>query len=326
MPNGRALPTAILFDTLLGRAWDIALANYGQAQAIENLNIPDTLSRAPIGYAIPGFNSSFSTSGAGATVAAHDASVRARLDEVADLWAAEFQGIMEIVAPIGPGFREAVAWLNKVTQGGDGIGYVGQEHRAAQFSRFAAAARSSANTRGLPAPAGAMQALQSVSSGITGLYGSRLAAQMSADREDARHKLQIDAVETLIQLRNAALDAAMDYVFGQMNMMFDVFGQNNEFLTNIRRDEQAMRARMGVRSAELARWDSNLQMTNDASADDQRKVKALNDRYLEIMGLEVEQRIKRLRRQSSRASSAINSAQVGVSSDAVESNIIDAEG
>ena len=325
MANGRALPSALLFDTLLGRAWDIALANYGQAQALENPGISDTLTVAKGEYAVSPFQSLFNTGSVAGVVAAHDASVRSRLDEVADMWAGEFKGVMDVVAPVGPGFTAAVAWLNKVTNGGDGLGYLGRDHRISQFSGFAATAAGSVNARSLPVPPGAGPALQAISASITGLYGGRLVAQIDADREAARRKLQIDAVETLVQLRNAALDAAMDYMFAQMNMMFDVFGRNNAYLTSIQRDQQAMQARMQVRSAELARWDDNLQMTHEGTVDEQRKVKALNDRYLEVMSLEVEQRIKRLRRFSSRAASALNSAGVSVSSQASESNTVNAE-
>lgn len=325
MANGRALPTALLFDTLLGRAWNIALANYGNAQGLENLVIPDTLSTTRGEYPINSFRASFNSGDVDAVVAAHDVSLREKLEEVTKLWAEEFQGIMETVAPIGPGFQAAVAWLRKVTGDGDGLGYVGQDHRNSQFARFAGAALASATARGLPMPPGAAPALQAVAGAVTGLYGDRLKAQLNADREDARHKLQIDAVVTLVELRNAALDAAMDYVFGQMNLMFDVFGQNNDYLTSIRRDEQAMQARMTARSAELARWDNSLQVTHASVVDQQRKVKALNDRYLEIKGLEVEQRIKRLRRYSSQVASSLNSASVSVTSGASESNTVDAE-
>lgn len=325
MANGRALPTALLFDTLLGRAWDIALANYGNAQSIENLTIPDTLSTTKGEYSINSFRSSFNTDEVRGVLNGHDNAVRKKLEEVAALWADEFKGIIEIVAPIGPGFHAAVAWLRKVANGGDGLGYVGQDHRNNQLARFTSTALGSSTARGLPMPPGAAPALQAVAGGITGLYADRLRVQMDADREAARHKLQIDAVVTLVELRNAALDAAMEYVFGQMNMMFDVFGQNNDYLTKIRRDEQAMQARMAVRSAELARWDESLAMTNDSYTDAHRKVKALNDRYLEIMSLEVEQRVKRLRRYSSQVASALNSAGVSVSSQASESNTVDAE-
>lgn len=325
MANGRALPSALLFDTLLGRAWNIALANYGQAQSLENPGLPDSLSRTDGQYALPNFNSRFDAGSVDRVLREHDASVQAQLGEVAQLWAQEFEGVMRIVAPVGPGFRGAVAWLRRSATGDDGLGYLGRDHRVAQGDVQAAAVLAGLNQRGLPMPPGAAPALAAVAGGITGLYGARLVAQLDADREAARRKLVIDGVEALVQLRNAALDAAMDYVFARMNMMFDVFGRNNDYLTAIRRDEQAMQTRMQVSSADLQRWDAGLQMTHDSASETQRKVKVLNDRALAKGELTVEQHIKRTRRFSSRAASALNSAGVSVNSQASESNTVDAE-
>lgn len=325
MANGRALPTTLLFDELLGRAWNIALSNYGAAAGLADIGLPNELSKARGDYKLPIFKSQFDTAGALAEVGQHDAALSAQLSRVADDWAVEFQGVMQAVAPIGPGFNVAVGWLRRVTGGGDGLGYLGQDHRAAQFARHASAARASAAARGLPTPAGAEAALDRVTAGITGLFAGRLTGQMASDREAERRKLRIDAVETLVRLRNEALDAAMDYVFGQMNMMFDVFGRSNDYLTTLRRKEQAALARLQVRSAELQRWDARVGGQQDDQAETIRQAGALNERTLQRVTLSVEERIKRLRRFSSRTASILNSVGVSVNSAASESNTVDAE-
>ena len=325
MPNGRALPSALLFDWLLGRAWSLGLNSYAQANSIAMPAIDDNMAKVDGAYSIKRFASSFSRDGVASAVARHDRSLEAQLEEVALMWATEFQGVMQLVAPVGPGFHTAVRWLRDVTNGRDGLGYVGRDHRIAQAQGQAALALATVNARGLPIPTGANAALLQVASDITNLYGTRLVAQLDADREAERKKLLIDAVETLSKLRNEALDAAMDFVFAQMNMMFDVFGRNNNYLTNIQREEQAMQARMQVLSAELTAWDQGLMQVHDGSQDAQRKAKALNDRNIEKKQLMVDQHIKRLRRYSSRAAAALNSAGVSVTSTAAESNSIDAE-
>ena len=92
-----------------------------------------------------------------------------------------------------------------------------------------------------------------------------------------------------------------------------------------KRDEQAMQARLRVRTAELASWDAKVLQNFDGAADALRKAKATNDRALEKAGMTVEQHIKRLKRFASRASAALNSTGVSVDSQATESNQVDAE-
>lgn len=326
MANGRALPSALLFDFLLGRAWNMALQSYGEAQAIESPVASFSPATTDGAYQLPRYSGSFDTSAAAAWVAQHDRAVQQQLEEVSRTWATEFQGVMDIVAPVGPGWCGAVQWLRATLHGQDGLGYVGQDHRLAQAQEQAGQVLASLNQRALPLPAGAAPALQAVAAGVTGLYQERLAAQMAADRQAEARRLLVDAVTELARLRNAALDAAMDYVFAQMNMMFDVFGRNNDYLTRVRRDEQALAAHMRVASSDLARWDSQTLINQAGSAASQRTVKAMNDRALARIGLNVEQHIKRLRRASSRAASALNSAGVTVNSSAQESNNVDAEG
>lgn len=115
MPNGRALPSALLFDWLLGRAWNMGLNSYAQANGIATPAIDDNMSKVDGAYSIERFASSFSGGGVTAAVARHDRSLEAQLEEVALMWATEFQGVMQLVAPVGPGFHTAVRWLRDVT-------------------------------------------------------------------------------------------------------------------------------------------------------------------------------------------------------------------
>lgn len=325
MANGRALPSALLFDWLLGRAWDIALKNYAEAQEIEAPETGGTAHKAEGAYRLPEYANSFDPREAAAWVAQHDLSVQKQLESVIQLWSGEFQGVMNVVAPVGPGWRQAVQWLRNTIHGRDGLGYVGQDHRLAQAREQGAQALGALNQRGLYVPAGAGQALQAVAGQVVSLYQGQLAAQMSADREAEHRRLLIDCVTELARLRNAALDASMDYMFAQVNMMFDVFGRNNDYLNRIRRDERAMASRMQVASAELTSWDAVALSRQSATAARVGDAKARNDRMLEIQGMTVEQHIKRMRRKSSQAASALNSAGVSVNSQASESNTVDAE-
>lgn len=154
MANGRALPSAILFDELLGRAWGIALQKYGEAQAIESPVASFTPARTDGAYRLPQYSSGFDPADAGSWVAQHDKALAKQLDQVADEWAVEFQGVMDIVAPVGPGWRNAVAWLRASVHGQDGLGYVGQDHRLAQARQQGVQVLGGLNQRGLPVPAG----------------------------------------------------------------------------------------------------------------------------------------------------------------------------
>ena len=48
-----------------------------------------------------------------ALVVNHDRELEGQMKEVADKWAAEFQGIIALTAGVGPGFTAAVEWLRK---------------------------------------------------------------------------------------------------------------------------------------------------------------------------------------------------------------------
>ncbi|MDR2333759.1 MAG: hypothetical protein LBE61_09770 [Burkholderiaceae bacterium] len=322
MANGRALPSALLFDWLLGRAWGLALQNYGAAQAIASPKIMGRAASEDGAYQLPKFEQKFDLREVERMVRAHDAQLLGQLNHVSDAWAKEFEGVMSIVAPVGPGFQLALQWLQGVVQGQDGLRYVGRDHRVAQAHNQTSEVLGGLNQRGLPMPAGASAAVSIVARNLLGLQDQRATAQIDADREAERKKLIIDAVEELARLRNAALDAAMDFVFAQMNLMFDVFGRNNDYLTGLRRKEQALASRMQLAGAALESWDAQVLANADASSAGQRIAKARNDHALEKAQLTVEQHIKRMRRLSSKSASALNSAGISVNSQASESNNI----
>jgi hypothetical protein len=257
-------------------------------------------------------------------VVAHDRVLEGQMKEVADKWAAEFQGIIALTAGVGPGLTAAVTWLRKVTNGGDGLGYVGYAHRGGQTESFASQILA-VNQRNLPTPTGANAALRSVAEREAALLVARSKAQMQADRQAEEHKLRIDAVEALIKARNDALEATMDHIFTQMHLMFEVFGRNNDYLTRLQREEQSMKARMDIRSAELAGWAERVQTADDSRAANTQKAKALVARANTRDEMSADAHIRLLRRYSSRAAAALNSAGVSVNSTATESNNINAE-
>jgi hypothetical protein len=329
MANGRALPSALLFDWLLGRSWNMALTSYANAANFSSRDLGRNIQTGVSvggGASIEKFLSKYAGDEASAAVAAHDQAVRGQLKEVADRWAVEFQGVLEKVAPVGPGFITAVEWLRKVVNGGDGLGYLGYDHRMAQGAGFLGAATDWANARGLAVPVGAAAAQRNVAALTGGLHLDLASAQMRADRVAERHKLRVDAAEALLRAYNDALDAAMDYVFTQMHLMFDVFGRSNNYLTTLQRHEQAVKARMDIRTAELAGWDERVMTFDDSHQAANQKLKAGVERANTIASMSAEANIKLLRRYSSRAAAALNASGVTVSSTASESNNINAEG
>lgn len=328
MANGRVLPSALWFDWLLGRAWNMAETSYANASQLGPLNFrPGGSPEAGVGIggtpAAETFVSRYQGADVAALVTAHDRAMEGQMAEVARQWATEFQGVMSIAAPIGPGFLFAISWLQGAVGGADKLGYLGQAHRAAQVSSFAGEAAAALNARALPLPPLAGAALGNTLAGAAGLHQARMAAQMGADRAAEAHKLRVDAAEALIKARNAALDAAMDYAFTQMHLMFDVFGRNNDFLTRLQREERAIRTAFDARAAELAGWDERLSTTDDSVAAVVRKIKTKADRDNEVASMLADVNMRRLRRYSSRAASALNSAGLSIGISASESNNVD---
>ncbi len=330
MPNGRALPSALLYDWLLGRAWNMALNSYANAANFSSTKIGGGNIETGVSVGGPASTEKFLSRYAGdepaALVAAHDQELNGQLHEVAEKWATEFQGVMSVVAPMGPGFQLAINWLRKVVNGGDGLGYLGYDHRRAQAAGYASTVTGWADARGLAVPPGAAAAQRAVASRMAALHVERSAAQMRADHEAERHRLQVDAAEALLRAYNEALDAAMEYAFTQMHLMFDVFGRNNNYLTRLQREEQAIRARMEIRMAELADWDERIMTTDDSHQAANQKLRALTERANTIDSMAAESHINLLRIYSRRAAAALNSAGVSVNSTASESNDINAEG
>lgn len=333
MANGRVLPSALLFEWILGRAWNMAMTSYANAERFssttlgQNTNTESGISvgGAGRGPAIEHFLSRYHGDEAAALVAAHDRSLQGQMKEVADKWAAEMQGVIAQTAGLAPGFLLAVQWLRGAVNGTDKLGYLGYDHRSAQAAGYAAEIVAGVNARGLPTPTGAMAALRGVAGREAGLHVARAQAQMLADRQAEQHKLRIDAAEALIRARNEALEATMDYVFTQVHLMFDVFGRNNDYLNRLQREEQAIKARMDTRSAELAGWNERIQTTDDSAAAAIQRIKAQMERANTMDGMAAEARVRLLRRYSSRAASALNSAGVSVTSTASESNNLDAQ-
>lgn len=326
MPNGRALPSALLYDWLLGRAWSLALVSQANANTLGPENLVYDPGIADGSYAIAKFLSKYEGNESAALVQAHDQALNRQLQGLADDWAAEFKGLIDIVAPIGPGFLNAVEWLRKVVNGGDGLGYIGQDHRAQQALNYGIAIDAGLNERGLPTPPGAMAALRTTSTGVMALHYGNMNNAMTATALQEAQRLRIDAAEALIKARDDALDATLDYLFTEMTLMFDVFGRNNNYLTKLQRDVGAMRNRMAVRGAELSDWEARVQQLDDRRQATIQRSEEFNKRQVAKLEMEAEAQIKMLRRYSSRAASAINSAGVSVTSQAQESNEIDAEG
>lgn len=330
MANGRALPSALLFDWLLGRSWNMAMTSYANAANLSALKLGGGNVETGIGVggsaSIEKFLSRYAGDDVAIMVANHDQELRGQLKEVADQWAVEFQGVMNAVAPIGPGFVTAIAWLRKVVNGGDGLGYLGRDHRVAQGAALATIAINRLPASGVFVPPAAAAAQRTVAGFTAALHTERAGIQMLADHEAEKHKLRVDAAEALLRAYNDALDAAMDYLFTQMHLMFDVFGRNNNYLTTLQREEQAMRARMEIRGAELASWDERIMTTDDSHQGANQKLKALIERINTLDSMRAEANIKLLRRYSSRAAAALNASGVSVNSTASESNNINAEG
>ena len=324
MANGRVLPSALLFDWLLGRAWNMAMVSYANAERFGSAKIQPRPVSTGVSVGgepdIEGFLTRYAGDEASSLVRAHDQSLSAQMAEVARAWANEMEGMIASAAPVGPSFLLAVGWLRKVVNGGDGLGYLGYDHRNTQLTGAAGAAAANVNLRGLPTPAGAMPALRALSRAEGGFHAGRAAAQMTADHAAEAHKLRVDAAEALIKARNEALDATMEHAFTQLHLMFDVFGRNNDYLRNLQREEAAIKARFDARTAELAGWSERIMAADDSYQAANQELKAVIDRQNTVDSMLADAHIKLLRRYSSRAASALNSAGVSVTSTASESN------
>lgn len=327
MANGRALPTALLFDDLLGRAWARAQHNVNAATALAAPVVnATTLARSDGAYDLEPFSAKSVEFAADKLLQDYDAGVTQQLSALQEAWAKEMRQVMQAVAPVGAAFGQAIAWLSRAAKGEDTLGYLGQDHRAQQLQAMQAQALHSAgNPRGLPMPAGAGAAVLAVTSQLTGLALGRAGAQMEADRERERMALQVEAAELLMRLRNAAVDASIDYVNNRMSAMLDVYGSSNDYRTQLEMEAATKRATMQSAVSALDLHEASFKSTHATSMDQTRRVGEINDRTIDRTMMLVDSYVKRMRRHATRAASALNSAGVSVTSAASESNTVNAQ-
>lgn len=327
MANGRALPTALLFDELLGRAWQRAQRSVNAATALAApVSSASDFAKATGEYDIEKFDSTASKFSARDILAGYDKAVAAQLRTLQDRWTVEMQQVLNTVAPPGAAYGLAVNWLGRAARGQDALGYLGQDERLQQLSRMQLqSGLDAANPRGLPMPAGAATALSGISMRLTGIALGNLSAQMSADRETERMAMQVEAADLLVSLRTGAIDTAIEYVNNRMNTVLDVYGTNNEYRTELELDATMKRTAMQTAISALNRHESSIKQAHASATDGVRTVGEINDRVSERATMLVDSYVRRMRRYASRAASALNSAGVSVTSNASESNTVDAE-
>ena len=329
MANNRSLPSAHIFNAMLARALQMAQASYDNAANFGKDTIPQDGVETGVdlgggGGKAPKF-SKYEGDEANPIIAQHDRKLAAQIKQVSDDWAIEFTQILGISAPLGAGFKEAIAWLRGVVNGADRIGNVGQGSRQAQAENFAVLAPQSLAQRGFFLPPGANAALMASAGQVSLIHTSIMAARMSADRIETRMKMRVDAAEALLKAYDDAVAATLDYLAAEMHLMFDVFGRNNDFLVQVQREYQSLKDIMDLRSYELAALKERLDTTHDSQAGVNRELQALTERANTRASTRVEANIKMLRRYASRAASALNSVGVSIDSSAQESNNLDAE-
>lgn len=327
MPNGRALPTALLFDDLLGRAWQRAQQSVNAATALA-APVAHSSDFASISgeYDLEKFEPVASGFSASVTARDYDKGVADQIRVLQDRWAIEMEQVLKAVAPVGQTYGLAMSWLGRSARGEDALGYLGQDHRMQQLKRMQTlSGMDAANPRGLPMPGGAAGALSGISTHLTGIALSNLAAQMAADRESARMAMQIEAAELLMRLRTGAIDAAIDYVNSRMSTMLDVYGRNNDYRTELEQEATTKRTAMQAAISALNLHESSVKQAHASAAEGVRQVGEINDRMSERAAMLVDSYVRRMRRYASRATSALNSAGVSVTSNASESNTVDAQ-
>lgn len=327
MPNGRALPSAILFDELLGRAWARAQDNVNAATTLAAPVIAaSNLARTDGDYKLKPFDAKTTGFDYRAVVREYDQSTALQLQQLEREWEGEMSQILSLIAPPGASHGLALDWLARTARGEDTLGYLGQNHRASQLYGMAAQIGQSVNNpRGLPMPAGAQAAMLVITGHLVGIALDRNAAQMAADRERERMTGQIEAAETLLRLRDEAIDAAIDYVNTQLRAVLDVYGENSEYRSELELRAASMRTAMQAATTALDLHETSVKQTHALYTDTSRRVNEINDRKIEQTMMLVDSYVKRMRRHSSRAASALNSAGVSVDSRATESNNISAE-
>lgn len=328
MPNGHVMQTTLLFDTLLYFAWQRAMERINKAAELTEPEFNAEMQKTADVYSLPRFDPGqpqFSLE-LQRMLADYDQGVAAQLRELNEDWSNTFFELMGGLTPVSASFNEAVRWYARVVAGQQALGYVGRDHRLAQSAAAGQQALQGAVALHslLPMPAGAGAALQRINTDLTSLSHARLAASLGASDDDARMKLRIEAIADLVSLRNQVQDACRDYVFAQMSYMFEVYGDNNTFLTKYRRDALLQRTALGNLANKLGAYETQVAELGLGTADGQRVVAAANERTVTKAQMLIEDYLKRIRREASKASAALNGVGVSVNSGSSERNTVDA--
>lgn len=328
MPNGHAMQTTLLFDTLLYFAWQRAMERVNMAA---DLTAPEfneeTLKTAKV-YALPTFDPAQPqfTRDLERMLGDYDRGVADQLRQLNTDWDNTFFDLMGGLTPVNESFNEAVRWYARVVSGQQALGYVGRNQREAQSDAAGQQARQGAIALHalLPMPAGAGAALQRITTDLTGLSQTRMKASLDAAEDDARMKLRIEAIADLVSLRNEVQDACRDYVFAQMSYMFEVYGDNNTFLTKYRRNALLQRTAMGNLANKLGAYETKVAELGIGTADEQRVVQVTNERTVAKAQMLIDSYLKRIKREASKASASLNGIGVTVNSSSSERNTVDA--
>ena len=328
MPNGHVMQTTLLFDTLLYLAWQRAMERINKATTMTAPEFnEETLKTAKV-YALPTFNPEQPqfTRDLERMLGDYDRGVADQLRQLNTDWNNTFFDLMGGLTPVNESFNEAVRWYARVVSGQQALGYVGRNQREAQSDAAGQQARQGAIALHalLPMPAGAGAALQRITTDLTGLSQTRMKASLDAAEDDARMKLRIEAIADLVSLRNEVQDACRDYVFAQMSYMFEVYGDNNTFLTKYRRNALLQRTAMGNLANKLGAYETKVAGLGIGTADDQRVVQVTNERAITKAQMLIDGYLKRIKREASKASAALNGVNVSVNSSSGERNTVDA--
>ena len=328
MPNGHAMQTTLLFDTLLYFAWQRAMERVNMAADLTAPEFNEDLLKTAEVYALPTFDPGQPkfTSDLGRMLGDYDRGVADQLRQLNTDWDNTFFDLMGGLTPVNESFNEAVRWYARVVSGQQALGYVGRNQREAQSDAVGQQARQGATALHalLPMPVGAGAALQRITTDLTGLSQTRMKASLDAAEDDARMKLRIEAIADLVSLRNEVQDACRDYVFAQMSYMFEVYGDNNTFLTKYRRNALLQRTAMGNLANKLGAYETKVAELGIGTADEQRVAQVTNERTIAKAQMLIDGYLKRIKREASKASASLNGIGVTVNSSSSERNTVDA--
>lgn len=328
MPNGHAMQTTLLFDTLLYFAWQRAMERVNMAADLTAPEFNEDLLKTAKVYALPTFDPGQPqfTRDLERMLGDYDRGVAGQLRQLNTDWDNTFFDLMGGLTPVNESFNEAVRWYARVVSGQQALGYVGRNQREAQSNAAGQQALHGATALHalLPMPAGAGAALHRITTDLTGLSQTRMKASLDAAEDDARTKLRIEAIADLVSLRNEVQDACRDYVFAQMSYMFEVYGDNNTFLTKYRRNALLQRTAMGNLANKLGAYETKVAELGIGTADEQRVVQVTNERTIAKAQMLIDSYLKRIKREASKASASLNGVGVTVNSSSSERNTVDA--